>query len=94
MLEALEPVVSDVVLTANDSPRCMSADELAAVALDVFGGDRIIVEPRLDDAIEAAVRLAEETDEPGEPVSGAGVVITGSVITAGEARTLFGIEPA
>ena len=50
------------------------------------------VEPFLPDAVEAAIGLAEESD--GEPVSGAGVVITGSVVTAGAGRTLFGKEPA
>jgi len=38
--------------------------------------------------------LAEEVAEPGEAVSGAGVVVTGSVVTAGAARTLFGKDPA
>ena len=94
ILDALEPVVSEVVLTANTSPRAMPADELAAVARDVFGPDRIVVEPRLDDAIETAVGLAEEVAEPGRPLSGAGVIVTGSVVTAGEARQLFGKEPS
>ena len=49
------------------------------------------MKPFLPDAVEAAIALAEEVD--GEPVSGAGVVITGSVVTAGAARTLFGKEP-
>lgn len=94
ILDALEPVVAEVVLTQNSSPRAMPADDLAAVARDIFGPDRIVVEPRLDDAIETAVGLAEETAEPGQPLSGAGVVVTGSVVTAGEARALFGKEPA
>ncbi|HEX5406511.1 MAG TPA: folylpolyglutamate synthase/dihydrofolate synthase family protein [Pseudonocardiaceae bacterium] len=94
ILAALEPAVSEVVLTANSSPRAMSADDLAAVARDIFGPDRIVVEPRLDDAIETAIGLAEEVGEPGQPLSGAGVVVTGSVVTAGEARALFGKEPA
>jgi dihydrofolate synthase/folylpolyglutamate synthase len=94
ILEALEPVVAEVVLTANTSPRAMPADDLAAVARDVFGADRIVVEPRLADAVETAIGLAEEIGEPGQPLSGAGVVITGSVVTVGEARALFGKEPA
>ena len=94
ILEALEPAVAEIVLTANASPRAMPADELAAVARDVFGTDRIVVEPRLADAIETAVGLAEEVGEPGQPLSGAGVVITGSVVTVGEARAMFGKEPA
>jgi dihydrofolate synthase/folylpolyglutamate synthase len=54
----------------------------------VFGPDRVSVEPRLDDAIETAVRLAEETGD--DILSGTGVLVTGSVVTAGEARTLLG----
>jgi dihydrofolate synthase / folylpolyglutamate synthase len=94
ILTALEPVFTEIVLTSNGSPRAMDPDELGAIALEIFGEDRIVVEPRLDDAIETAVQLAEETDEPDEPVSGGGVVVTGSVLTAGAARELFGKEPA
>jgi dihydrofolate synthase/folylpolyglutamate synthase len=43
------------------------------------------VEVRLDDAIDQAIALAEETGE----YQGAGVLITGSVTTAGDARTLL-----
>jgi dihydrofolate synthase / folylpolyglutamate synthase len=94
ILRELEPVVEELVVTKNSSPRAMDPDELAAVAKDLFGPDRIVVEPRLDDAVESAIRMAEETDDPSESVSGGGVVITGSVVTAGEGRALFGKEPA
>ena len=57
-------------------------------AVEVFGADRVHVEPRLDDAIETAVRLAEDTGD--DLLAGSGVLITGSVVTAGEARTLLG----
>ncbi|RRO19455.1 bifunctional folylpolyglutamate synthase/dihydrofolate synthase [Saccharopolyspora rhizosphaerae] len=94
ILAELEPVVEELVLTRNSSPRSMDPDELAGIALDIFGQDRIMVEPRLDNAVEQAIQLAEETEDPGESMSGGGVVITGSVVTAGEARALFGKEPA
>lgn len=93
ILSELEPVVTEVVLTRNSSPRAMDPDELGAVARDIFGEDRIVVEPRLDDAIEAAVRLAETGEGDDGPLSGAGVIATGSVVTAGEVRALFGKEP-
>jgi dihydrofolate synthase/folylpolyglutamate synthase len=93
ILSELEPVVSEVVLTMNSSPRAMDADELASIAREIFGDDRILVRPAMDDAIEEAVRLAEDVAEPGEPVSGGGVVVTGSVVTAGDARALFAKEP-
>ncbi|MCB5164369.1 bifunctional folylpolyglutamate synthase/dihydrofolate synthase [Streptomyces bambusae] len=85
VFEAFEPIFAEVVVTANTSHRAMSADELAAIAVEVFGPDRVQVEPRLDDALEAAITLAEEEAEYG----GAGVLVTGSVITVGEARLLL-----
>ena len=47
------------------------------------------VEPRLDDALETAIRLAEETGDV-DTIAGSGVLVTGSVVTVGEARTLLG----
>ncbi|WP_327132052.1 bifunctional folylpolyglutamate synthase/dihydrofolate synthase [Streptomyces sp. NBC_01343] len=85
VLEAFEPLFAEIVVTENSSHRAMSADALAAVAVEVFGPDRVQVEPRLDDALEAAITLAEEEAEYG----GAGVLVTGSVITVGEARLLL-----
>ncbi|MEJ3652749.1 folylpolyglutamate synthase/dihydrofolate synthase family protein [Actinomycetes bacterium KLBMP 9759] len=89
ILEELEPVLQEVVVTANSSPRAMDPDELGALATEVFGGARVSVEPSFALAVEQAGELAEEAGE-----SGVGVVITGSVVTAGEARALFGKEPA
>lgn len=86
MLAILEPVLDELVVTQNSAPRRLPVDDLAALAVEVFGPDRVVVEPRLDDAIEAAVRIAEEG---GEALGGAGVLVTGSVVTAGEARTLL-----
>ena len=37
--------------------------------------------------------LVEEAGHEGEGFSGSGIVITGSVVTAGAARTLFGRDP-
>jgi dihydrofolate synthase/folylpolyglutamate synthase len=85
MLAALEPVLDTVVLTQISSPRAMSADELAALAIEVFDEDRVEVVPRLDDAIEAAVTIAEEDTDLG----GAGVLVTGSLLVVGEARRLL-----
>ncbi len=91
-LEAMEPVLDSVVLTNNGSPRALDTEMLAEIALPIFGEERVVVKPFLPDAVETAIGLAEEPD--GEPVAGAGVVVTGSVVTAGAARTLFGKEPS
>ncbi|MGH4026638.1 MAG: bifunctional tetrahydrofolate synthase/dihydrofolate synthase [Pseudonocardiaceae bacterium] len=93
ILAELEPVVDEVVVTAGSSPRAMAVDELAATAREVIGEERLQVEAHLPDAIETAVAMAEEVDPDADRISGAGVVITGSVTTAGQARTLFGREP-
>ncbi|MET7294189.1 folylpolyglutamate synthase/dihydrofolate synthase family protein [Streptomyces griseoloalbus] len=85
LLEAFEPVFAEIVVTRNSSHRAMDVDELAAVAVEVFGEDRVQVEPRLPDALEAAITLAEEEGE----FAGGGVLVTGSVITVGEARLLL-----
>jgi dihydrofolate synthase/folylpolyglutamate synthase len=85
VLEALEPVLDQVVVTRSSSPRALDPDDLAAVAVSVFGADRVSVAPRLADAIDEAIGLAEE----GGAFSGSGVLVTGSVVTAGEARTLL-----
>jgi dihydrofolate synthase/folylpolyglutamate synthase len=88
MLELLDPAVDELVVTENSSERGLSADELAAVAVPIFGADRVTVERHLDDALETAVRLAE--DDGGEVLVGAGVLVTGSIVTVGEARALLG----
>lgn len=97
LLTELEPVFDQVVVTQSTSKRARDVDELAADAVAVFGADRVTVEPRLDDAVEEAVRLAEEVDAEAETdtgmLGGGAVVITGSVVTAGEARTLLGKGP-
>ncbi|GAA3807436.1 folylpolyglutamate synthase/dihydrofolate synthase family protein [Sphaerisporangium flaviroseum] len=85
VLELLEPIVEEVVVTRNSSPRSMDPEELAALAEGIFGSERVHEAARIDDAIDIALGLAEETGE----FAGAGVLITGSVVTVGDARTLL-----
>jgi dihydrofolate synthase/folylpolyglutamate synthase len=87
MLTALEGLCAELVVTQNSSPRAIPADELGALAVDVFGADRVSVHPRLTDALESAIELAEAG--PDDALGGSGVLVTGSVITAGEARALL-----
>jgi dihydrofolate synthase/folylpolyglutamate synthase len=65
--------------------RSTDPQELAGIAREIFGEDRVLVADRLDEAIDIAVGLADEAGEPGD----GGVLITGSVITAGDARILL-----
>ncbi|MFC0038603.1 glutamate ligase domain-containing protein [Actinomadura rayongensis] len=85
VLDQLEPVLAELVVTRNSSPRSMPPEELGELAESVFGPERVHVVPSLDDAIDQGIALAEETGE----YQGAGVLITGSVVTAGDARTLL-----
>lgn len=90
LLDAFEPIMASIVCTQNSTARAFPAEDLAEMARGVFGGDRVEVATRLDDALEIAVGLAETTDPEAIGVGGGGVLVTGSVITAGEARHLLG----
>ncbi len=92
ILAALEPVLAAVVVTHNGSPRALDIESLALLAEERFGPDRVITAETLRDAVEAATALVDDAAE-GEGHAGTGVVITGSVVTAGAARTLFGRDP-
>ena len=85
ILTALEPVLDDLVVTENASGRRLPVDDLASLAYEIFGEERVEVCPRFDDAIDAGIRLAEEADA----YAASGVVVTGSVVTAGQARALL-----
>jgi folylpolyglutamate synthase/dihydropteroate synthase len=93
ILDELEPVASELVVTTNSSPRSTDPGKLAELAGAVFGPDRVRAVPRLDDAIEVGVTLADEADARAVASGGAPgtalVLIAGSVITAGDARKLL-----
>ncbi|MFL6088180.1 MAG: bifunctional folylpolyglutamate synthase/dihydrofolate synthase [Mycobacterium sp.] len=93
ILAELEPVFDQIVVTHNGSPRALDVEGLTLRAEERFGPERVIAAATLPDAIETATALVEESDKEGERFGGAGVVITGSVVTAGAARTLFGRDP-
>ena len=81
------------MVTHNGSPRALDVDSLAWRAEEVFGPERVLRADTLPDAIEAATALVEDAAADADGFSGAGIVITGSVVTAGVARTLFGKDP-
>jgi folylpolyglutamate synthase/dihydropteroate synthase len=107
ILDELEPVAAAVVVTSNSSPRSMEPGVLAELARTAFGPDRVHLAGRLDDAIEIAVGLADEAAaditgpvgllhsdvDPSAAAAGTLVLITGSVITAGDARLLLTGSP-
>ena len=89
LLSALEPQLAHVVCTQNSTDRAMPAEQLAAVAREVFGEDRVTVAPRLAEALDQATTLAEAGDAFGDPMGAGAVLVTGSVVTVGEARTML-----
>ncbi|WSA82886.1 bifunctional folylpolyglutamate synthase/dihydrofolate synthase [Micromonospora sp. NBC_01796] len=87
LLELLEPVVDTVVVTRNTSPRAMPVEQLAELAEEIFGPERVATAEDMPDAIELAVELAESN--PEAELSGVGVLVTGSVVTVADARRLL-----
>jgi dihydrofolate synthase / folylpolyglutamate synthase len=89
VLEVFEEIMNQVVITqVASTSRGLPAEKLGELAEEIFGASRVTVVPRLDDAIEKAVALAE-VDVVGSP----GVLISGSVIAISEARALLVREP-
>jgi folylpolyglutamate synthase/dihydropteroate synthase len=88
ILDQMEPVISELVVTRNSSDRSMDPDKLAELAASVFGAERVQVARRLDDALEMAVGLADDASGE-EGLTLTGVLVTGSVVTAGDARLLL-----
>lgn len=87
ILGVLEPVLAEVAVTRTSSPRAMDPDELAEIAEDVFGEDRVTRFERLADALDYAMGKAEEGG-----LIGGGVLATGSVTMAADVRRLFRIR--
>ena len=83
ILQALEPVMNQIIVTSNSSERSMSTAALSKLATQVFGADRVFAEETLQAAIDRAVKDAIRplSDES------LAIIITGSVVTVGEART-------
>ncbi|MDX6392053.1 MAG: dihydrofolate synthase / folylpolyglutamate synthase [Streptosporangiaceae bacterium] len=88
ILDELEPVISELVVTRNSSSRSMDPETLAELASEVFGPDRVRLAERLDEALEIAVGLADDA-AGADGLGTSGVLVTGSVITAGDARLLL-----
>ena len=85
MLAELATVATDVIVTRNSSPRSLSPEELAEMALEVWDDSAVQEAANLAEALELAVTLADE-ELPGA----VGVVVTGSVVTVADAKRLLG----
>lgn len=88
-LGVLEPIVSEIIVTENSwKDRVMPAEQLADIAREVFGPERVTCIPDLPEAIQEAVNRVDAEDELGVGY-GHGVLICGSFVTAGDARMLL-----
>jgi len=89
VLNILEPHLAYLVCTQNSTPRSLSAAALGRAATEIFGEDRVSVVPDLSDAIERAATLAEAGEAIDVSIGAGAVVVTGSVVTVGEARAML-----
>jgi len=88
VLEALEPVLDELIVTTPGSPRALPADDLARVAENYFSGKDVVVEDELLDAVDRAMGIADADGDVG----GSGVLVTGSVVLVGDVLRLFARE--
>ena len=87
MLELMEPVFDSIIVTRNSSPRSLDPARLSAMAAERFGSERTVLCENLPVALERARQIANERNLK-DSVSAA-VIVTGSVVTVGEARVLM-----
>ncbi len=93
VLAPFADVLDEVVVTENSTDRAMAAEDLAELAEQVWPETAVHIVPDLEEAIALARRLAQDgpavRDLPGGAGGTAGVLVTGSVVTAGQARELL-----
>ncbi len=94
ILTALIDSFDEVVVTTNSSPRSLPVADLRDMAVDIFGEEKVHAAETMTEAVALAVDLAQGALEPGEDATGTGVVVTGSVVSAGDGRAIAGLMPA
>ncbi len=87
VLLELEPVIDRLVVTQNSSDRALPVEDLYAAAIEVFGVERVFKEADLQRAITTSIEQCTLINQTSEGVSA--VLITGSVVTAGESRAIL-----
>jgi dihydrofolate synthase/folylpolyglutamate synthase len=83
-LVELEKVMDSIIVTKNSSSRAMEVEELESIASKIFGVERVFSAKTLEVAIEKAIK------DSVRPLSedSLAILITGSVVTVGEARAI------
>lgn len=82
-LSELANVVDEIIVTENSSPRAMPTEELFKIAVDIFDDEQVSSAGSIARAIELAI------DNASHPTQSVGILVTGSVITVGQARALL-----
>lgn len=82
-LSELSNVVDEIIVTENTSTRAMPTEELFAIASEIFDEGQITSAGSIKRAIELAI------DRTSHPTQSIGILITGSVVTVGTARSLL-----
>ena len=82
-LTELSNIVNDIIVTENNSPRAMPTEELFKLAIEIFEVDQVTSAGSIARALEMAI------DKASHPTQSIGILITGSVVTVGQARALL-----
>lgn len=85
LLEILDEVLVEIVITQSESPRAIPAEELAQIAGEVFGTDRVHLAEKPLTALAEAAKLLP-------PTLGSAIVVTGSVTLVGQILKLKQME--
>ena len=87
VLLELEPVIDRLVVTQNSSDRALPVEQLYEEAIKVFGDERVFKEVDLRSAITNTIEQCTLLNQTSDGISA--VLITGSVVTAGESRSIL-----
>ncbi|MFJ3381408.1 bifunctional folylpolyglutamate synthase/dihydrofolate synthase [Curtobacterium sp. NPDC090217] len=82
-VRALKDTIQTFVVTQPPGERALDADEFARVVVDEVGGDRVVVEPTLVQALQEARDLADEAE-----AEDAMVLVAGSIVMVGAVMDL------
>ena len=83
-LTEISPIIDQVIVTRNSSPRCAEINQVSEIASGIFKDAQISTAPQLKEALEAAKLKAIEMQDYGSVA----ILVTGSVATAGEIRSI------
>ena len=83
-MQLLAGGMSEIIVTRNFSPRAMETQELAAIAIEIAGDEKVYTAHDVAAAVALAKDLAQDNQD--NEVGSTAIVVTGSHDTAGEAR--------